>query len=160
MLSLILQGALLGLGANLLFDLWGRFVVARLPGQGKPNWAPVGRWFRHLPRGRVFHDDIAAAEPSEHDVAVGWAGHYVIGILYGIAFALLAGPGWMAAPRLLPALLFGLATLAFGWFLLQPGMGLGVAASRTPNPTRARLLSLAAHAVFGFGLWGTALLIR
>ena len=69
-------------------------------------------------------------------------------------------PGWLAAPRFLPAWLFGLATVAFGWFLLQPGLGLGWAASKTPNPTKVRLLNLAGHTVFGLGLYLTALVIR
>ena len=53
--------------------------------------------------------------------------------------------------------MFGVATVAFGWFVLQPGLGLGWAASRTPNPTRVRMLNLAGHTVFGLGLWLTAL---
>ena len=54
---------------------------------------------------------------------------------------------------------FGIATLAAGWFLLQPGLGAGVAASRTPNPGRQRIEGLIGHTVFGLGLWLTALLI-
>jgi hypothetical protein len=50
--------------------------------------------------------------------------------------------------------------VAAGWFLLQPGLGLGVAASRLPHPNRVRALNLAAHVVFGLGLYATALLIR
>lgn len=41
---------------------------------------------------------------------------------------------------------------------MQPGMGFGVAASKTPKPNVARLRSLAAHTVFGFGLYLAALL--
>lgn len=159
MVQLFLQGALLGLGATILFDLWGNFVVPLLPGQRRPSWAPVGRWFRHLGNGRVFHEDIGAAEPYANELSLGWAGHYAIGILYGIAFALIVGPGWLAAPRFLPAWIFGIATLGFGWFLLQPGMGAGVAAARTPNPAMARALGLAAHTVFGLGLYLTARVI-
>ena len=108
----------------------------RFAGQSRPNWALVGRWFWHLREGKVFHDDIGKAAPWAHELALGWVGHYVVGAVYGLAFALIAGPGWLAAPRLLPAWFFGIATLAFGWFLLQPGLGLGWAASRTPNPGR------------------------
>ena len=158
-MPLFLDGILIGLGATALMDVWTQG-LGRLPGQSPPNWTLVGRWFRHLPQGRVFHPDITAADPSERDRATGWAAHYAVGIVYGIAFALLMGPGWFAAPTLLPAWIFGIVTIGFGWFLLQPGMGLGWAASRTPNPTRGRLLGLAAHSVFGLGLWLTALVIR
>lgn len=157
-MSLLLDGILIGFGATALMDLWTQG-FGRLPGQTPPNWALVGRWFRHLPRGQVFHPDITAAEESPGDLMLGWVAHYAVGIIYGVAFALLVGPDWFAAPTLLPAWIFGIVTIAFGWFLLQPGMGLGWAASRTPNPTKGRILGLLAHTVFGLGLWLTALVI-
>jgi Protein of unknown function (DUF2938) len=159
MIGLLMQGVVLGLGANILFDVWqrGLAVATRQPA---PNWGPVGRWFWHLRQGRVFHDDIGAAAPWEHERALGWAGHYAVGIAYGVIFAFIVGPDWLAAPRFLPAWIFGLVTVGFGWFLLQPGLGLGWAASKAANPARVRLLNLAGHTVFGLGLWLTALLIR
>jgi Protein of unknown function (DUF2938) len=159
MVGLMLQGALLGIGGTVLFDVWQRGLAAAT-GQPPPNWAPIGRWFWHLREGRVFHDDIGRAAPYRHELALGWIGHYVVGVVYGVIFALIVGRGWMAAPRLLPAWIFGLVTVGFGWFLLQPGLGIGIAAARTPNPTRARLQNLAGHSVFGLGLWLTGLLIR
>jgi hypothetical protein len=36
---------------------------------------------------------------------------------------------------------------------MQPGMGLGIAASRAPDPRAARLRSLTTHAIFGLGLY-------
>jgi hypothetical protein len=55
-------------------------------------------------------------------------------------------------------LLVGLATLAAPFLILQPGMGAGLAARRTPSPNRARIRSLAAHLSFGIGLYVAALL--
>jgi hypothetical protein len=159
MLGLVLIGAVLGIGATILLDLWA-IALWRFAGQSRPNWALVGRWFWHLREGKVFHDDIGKAAPWAHELALGWVGHYVVGAVYGVVFALIAGAGWLAAPRLLPAWVFGIATLAFGWFLLQPGLGLGWAASRTPNPAKVRALNLVSHTVFGVGLYLTALLIR
>jgi small-conductance mechanosensitive channel len=159
MLMLVIQGALLGLGATVLMDLWGA-VLARFPGQRPTNWAMVGRWFWHLREGTVFHDDIAAVAPYAHERALGWAGHYAIGVLYGVVFALIVGAGWFADPRFLPAFVFGIVTVAAGWFLLQPGMGLGWAASRAASPATARLRSLLNHTVFAIGLYGTAFLLR
>jgi hypothetical protein len=60
---------------------------------------------------------------------------------------------------LLPALIVGLITVAAPFLIMQPGMGAGIAA-KTPNPTAARLRSLATHAVFGIGLYGSAWLVR
>ena len=78
-----------------------------------------------LANGQVFHEAIAAAEPYAHENALGWAGHYAVGILYGIVFALIVGIGWFSAPSFLPAWIFSILTIAAGWFLMQPGMGLG-----------------------------------
>lgn len=41
---------------------------------------------------------------------------------------------------------------------LQPGMGLGIAGARTPDPTATRLRSLVNHTVFGLGLYVAALI--
>lgn len=155
---LLPSGLAIGIGATILIDLWALF-LARLFGQNRPNWALVGRWFGHLREGEVFHEDIALAEPCAGELGLGWTGHYVVGAIYGVAFVLMAGQGWLAEPRLLPAWLFGIATLAFGWFLLQPGMGLGWAASRTPQPGKVRLLNLVSHSVFGLGLYLSALIL-
>jgi len=158
-MALLLQGAVLGVGATVLMDLWQQ-AFGRLPGQAPPNWRPVGRWFWHLRDGEVFHPAIGEAAPSPNDLAVGWIAHYAVGILYGMVFALIVGPRWFAAPTFLPAWIFGIVTVAAGWFLLQPGMGLGWAAARTPNPTKVRAISLLNHTVFGLGLWLTGLLLR
>lgn len=70
------------------------------------------------------------------------------------------GPGWLAHPTFWPAWIFAIITIAAGWFLLQPGLGVGWAASKTQNPTKVRILGLVAHTVFGIGLYGTALLLE
>jgi hypothetical protein len=52
---------------------------------------------------------------------------------------------------------FSVLTIAAGWFVLQPGMGLGWAAAKTPAPWKARGFGLLAHTVFGLGMWAVAL---
>lgn len=159
MFDILLRGVAIGIGATILMDLWA-IVLVRFFGQAPANWAPVGRWFWHLRSGRVFHDSIADSEPYEHELALGWIGHYAVGILYGIILALFMGPDWLAAPTFIPAWIFAIITVGAGWFLLQPGLGIGWAASKLPHANKVRLLNLAAHTVFGLGLYGTALLLR
>ncbi len=159
MLDVLAKGVAIGIGATVLMDIWA-IVLWKGFGQSRPNWRPVGRWFWHLGKGKVFHDDIGKAEAYSQENALGWIGHYATGILYGVILALLAGPAWLAAPTFLPAWILGIVTVGAGWFLLQPGLGIGVAASKLPNANKVRVMNLIAHTVFAVGLYGTALLIR
>ena len=55
-------------------------------------------------------------------------------------------------------MIVGLVTLVAPFFMMQPGMGLGIAASKAPRPNVARLKSIASHTVYGVGLYGSAIL--
>lgn len=149
--------ALIGVGATLILDLWTLFlrVAFRVPAT---NYAMVGRWIGNFPRGRWAHASIANAPPVVGEHALGWIAHYAIGILYAGLLVLVGGTGWLHAPTLLPALGVGVATVAAPFFVMQPAMGFGVASSRVSKPDAAKLRSLAAHTVFGLGLYLTALL--
>lgn len=61
-----------------------------------------------------------------------------------------------------PALIVGIGSVAAPFLLMQPGMGAGIAASRTARPAAARFHSVVTHAIFGLGLyaagWVTSLL--
>lgn len=158
-MGLLAKGVVVGVGATVLMDVWA-IVLWKAFGQARPNWAPVGRWFWHLKNGVIFHDDIGKVEPYGHELALGWTSHYAVGILYGVILALIVGDSWFAAPTFLPAWILGIVTVGAGWFLLQPGLGIGVAASKLPNANKVRLLNLVSHTVFALGLFGTALLVR
>jgi len=159
MTEFLYRSLLIGIGATALLDLWA-LILQRFFRVPAPNWGLVGRWFCHLTEGRVFHDDIALARPYAFERAVGWLGHYAVGIIYAAALLAFAHPGWASAPTLAPALAVGLITVGAGWFLLQPGMGAGIAAAKRPNAKQIRALNIAGHLVFGLGLYGSALLIR
>ena len=79
--------------------------------------------------------------------------------MFALVYVVIAPRGWLARPTLLPALLYGIGTVVFPLFILQPSFGLGLAASRTPKPVQARLKSLATHVVFGVGLYACALVV-
>ena len=93
------------------------------------------------------------------EVVIGWASHCLVGIAFAFLLLAVAGAGWFAQPTLLPALLLGLATVAAPFFLMQPAMGAGIAASRTPRPAAARLQSLVFHGFFGLGLYAGGLIV-
>jgi hypothetical protein len=148
--------AAIGIGATLVMDLWNLF-LKRFFGLPSLNYCLLGRWLRHMPGGTIRHASIAAAPAKALECQVGWVAHYSIGIVFAIGFVALVSGGWLARPTLLPAVLYGLATVVFPFFIMQPSLGLGIASSKAANPTQARLKSLATHTVFGVGLYVCAL---
>lgn len=142
----------IGAGATAVMDLWG-IARKRLLGMPAPDYGLVGRWLGYLPRGRFRHDPIAASAPLAGEKLVGWTAHYLIGIAFALVLLAVCGMEWARNPTLLPALAVGIATVAAPFLLMQPGMGAGIAASRTRNPSSARIQSLMNHTVFGAGLY-------
>lgn len=141
---MILTAVAIGCGATLLMDLWNQF-LKRAFGTASLNYCMLGRWLRHMPSGTFRHASIAAAAPQRHECMVGWIAHYSIGVGLTLVFVALSGH-WVTRPTLWPALAFGVATVVFPLFVLQPSLGV-VASART------RLKSLATHVVFGLGLY-------
>jgi hypothetical protein len=150
---------LTGIGATFVTDLWG---WARRPllGVPAPDYRMVGRWIAHMPRGRLRHAAIVRADAIAGEQIVGWAAHYLIGMAFAFLLFLCAGREWFAQPRLVPALLLGLATSLAPFLLMQPAMGAGIAAARTPRPGAARIQTLLLHAAFGVGLYAAAASLR
>jgi hypothetical protein len=120
----------------------------------------LGRWIGHGLRGRWTHDAIARAAPIAGERALGWSLHYAIGIAFAALLVGLAGTAWTRDPRLLPALLVGIATAVAPLFVLQPAMGAGIASTRTSSPAKNCIKSVASHAVFGFGLYVAAVCLQ
>ena len=154
--ELLMWGVLIGVGGSALMDLWALFARRAFGIQGL-DYALLGRWVGNLPRGRFFHQRIVASAPIRGERPLGWVAHYSIGIVFACMLLAIWGVDWARTPTLWPALLVGLGTIVAPWFILQPGMGAGIAASRTPNPRAARLRNLATHTVYGMGLYLTAL---
>lgn len=154
--GLALRVALIGIGATLILDLWS-FFLKTIFGAPFPNYTMVGRWIGHFPHGRFVHESVINAPAVAGERLIGWIAHYVIGILYAGLFVAFAGVDWLVAPTAFPALIFGVATVAAPFFIMQPAMGSGIASSRAPKPNVARFRSLAAHTVFGLGLYISAM---
>ena len=72
---------------------------------------------------------------------------------------MLNATAWFSEPSLKVGLLTGLSTLFAPFIILQPALGFGFAASRTPRPWLARLLSLLTHLAYGGGLYISALMM-
>lgn len=151
-MSYLICTLITGLAATAVMDIWG---VVRRPLLGVPatDYRLVGRWVSYFAQGTFQHASIARAAAVPGETARGWIAHYLLGLAFAAAFLVLAGADWLAHPRVAPALVFGLVTVLVPFGVMQPAMGLGFAASRTPSPRAARVQSLITHAVFGFGLY-------
>jgi hypothetical protein len=154
--SYVLGAIAIGIGATLVMDLWNLF-LKRTFSIPSLNYCLLGRWLRHMPAGTLRHASITAAQQKPFECTVGWISHYTIGVAFALVFVVLASGDWLARPTLLPALLYGIGTVVFPFFIMQPSLGLGIAASKTPKPTQARLKSLETHTVFGIALYVCAL---
>ena len=150
---------LIGLGATAVMDLWG-LVRKRFLGIPPADYGLVGRWLAHMAYGRFRHDRISAAPPVRGERIIGWTAHYAIGVAFAGVLIAIWGLDWARHPTLAPALIVGIGSVAAPFLIMQPGMGAGIAASRTPNPAAARIQSLVTHAVFGLGLYAAALAVR
>jgi hypothetical protein len=148
----LFRSVLIGSGATLFMDLVA-LTRNRLFNVALADYALVGRWLAYVARGRFRHNPIAASPPVGGERLIDWAAHYVIGIAFAMVLLAVWGCAWSCHPTLSPALIVGIGSVAAPFLLMQPGMGLGVAASRTPRPPAARLRSLITHAIFGIGLY-------
>ena len=144
---------LIGAGATAVMDIWAvaRKRLLRIPSL---DYRLVGRWLIHMTRGRFKHERIAASPAAPAERLIGWTAHYLIGIAFAAMLLAIWGLDWARHPTIGPALIVGIGSVAAPFLVMQPGMGAGIAASRTPRPSAARLQSLITHSIFGLGLYG------
>lgn len=150
-MNYVVCAVLIGAGATAVMDTW---TLVRKQLLGIPfSYGLVGRWLAYLPRGRFRHDPIAASPAVPGERVIGWTAHYLIGIAFAAVLLALWGLDWARQPTLGPALIVGIGSVAAPFLLMQPGMGAGIAASRTPRPAAARFQSVITHTIFGLGLY-------
>lgn len=154
-----LESFVIGIGATLCIDVWAMFLRAGFDVRSL-DYCLLGRWMLHMPDGRIRHDSIASSSAKSRECSIGWTAHYSIGVAFAVLFIGAMPDGWLTRPTLLPALVFGVITVVVPMLIMQPAFGLGIAASRTPNPLAARLKSLTTHAIFGIGLFVAACLLN
>jgi hypothetical protein len=153
--SFVVQAVIAGVFATAMLDLWQRLLHA-VAGIPPANWAMIGRWFAYLPRGQVVHRPIGATAEVRGELALGWAMHYLVGLAYGFAYLGLLVYGLDRPPSLLNGAVFGAASVAIAWFIMQPGIGIGVMGRLTPNPAVPILNALASHVIYGLALFAGA----
>jgi hypothetical protein len=157
-MELLLRTTFIGIGGSAAMDLWA-LLLRYCFGVRSLDYGLFGRWIGHLVGGQFAHDNITKSAPVPGERVIGWTFHYLIGVVFAWLLIAFWGPQWARQPSLAPALIIGVATIVAPFFVLQPGMGLGIAAAKTPQPTIFRLRSLATHGIYGLGLYASAILV-
>jgi hypothetical protein len=153
-IEFVLRTTLIGVGATMVMDVWA--LLLKQFGVPSLNFALLGRWIGHLPRGRWRHESIAKATAVRGELLIGWGAHYSIGITFAALLLSTFGLKWARSPSLLPALFIGIVTVLAPLLVLQPAMGAGIASSKTPTPVFNIIKSLVTHTIYGFGLYCAA----
>jgi len=113
----------------------------------------LGRWVGSFPGGTVFHSTILNAAPIRHEKVLGILCHYLIGVALT---SLIVYPHiriWCRAITFRNALVYGMVTCIFPWFLMFPAMGFGVMGLKLNNAGILMGFSFLNHAAFGMGIF-------
>ena len=161
-LSLLGRLLLAGVLSTLSMDL-GATLMRKLGFTAGVPPELFGRWFGHLFRGQLWHQDIAHASDVKGGVPLAFGCHYLIGLALTGAFWWLLS---QLSPRPVPAQTVALLALGFGlltnllpWLFMFPSMGFGVFGKDGPAELMLLRTSFVNHVFFGLGLMWTSLLL-
>ncbi len=149
---------LIGIGATAVMDVWA-LLARRLFQVPTSNWALVGRWLGHFPRGkfRPRHRGRGGDPRRARDRVDRALRHR--GVAYAALLIVVAGVRVARRPHAGAGAADGHEHARRPVLPDAARMGYGIAASRTARPGAARLRSLMNHGVFGLGLYVSALAV-
>ena len=150
-LSLV-SALLIGIGATFVSDILAMLITRALK-IAPSNICFIGRWVRYMMEGKFAHASIESAPRKSGECAAGWITHYLVGVIFALILVAVTGGNWLQHPTLIPALLFGVISMAAPFLIMQPSFGTGIAASKAPNPAKARIRTVVNHTAFGVGLY-------
>ena len=150
-MDLILSGVVVGVAGTLVMDVLNG-LFARTGVISKIDAGTIGRMSAGWARGRFRYNDPGEMKAVSHEMLLGFATHYAIGIALALIFVigwdLLVGgpvsPIWTFA--------YGVTTTVASLFIVYPSMGFGIFGLRSPEGVKSSLSSLANHAFFGLGM--------
>ena len=147
-------GLIVGILATVTMDVVAvialRFGIA---GRGPRRTGPdlIGRWIGYLLRGKFRHTDILQTPPLRGELVLGLAAHYLIGIVLTLVYLGLLVVAH-ATPMALSAILYGMATTVFPWFVMFPSQRMGWKGRNVPGDAHLARVSLFNHIIFGLGI--------
>ena len=150
---------IVGVLATAFLDLWNllRFYFVDVP---LTKYEFIGRWMLYMLEGKFSHVSIKQSAPVPGELLVGWLGHYAIGIAFAAILLIIWGIKWLKAPTFKAAMLVGMGTVVVPYFIMQPGMGLGIAGSASPDQIGLIVKVIVSHIVFSIGLYATGQVVK
>ena len=116
------------------------------------NYALLGRWVLYWQQKKFTHHNIQQSPPQKYEASIGWFFHYLIGILWTYLYFILSH--FLHYPiTLWNTIIFSIITTCIPFLIIQPALGFGMFAQKTPNPFKSMRNSVLAHLYFGLGLY-------
>jgi len=149
-----LIGILAGLAATATMDLGSLIgMLLGVPGKGPRliGFDMIGRWIGYFFRGSFRHTNIQEEPVLPGEVPFGILCHYTIGTVLTLIY-LAVSAGLHIPTGVLTALVFGVLTNAFPWFLMFPAEGFGLLGRKAPEGAHLTRTSFWNHLMFGLGI--------
>ncbi|HYH95635.1 DUF2938 family protein [Hyalangium sp.] len=147
----LIKAFVVGMCATLLMDLLN-FLGAKLELVAQFRPSMLGRWVTRLVRGEFLLADIRKAPAAKGELVIGELTHYLIGGTLAVFFVLLAQATGLPVTNIVFAIIYGVFTSVFAWFVLFPSYGFGVMGKKGPPHMKPLKTSLYGHFNFGLGL--------
>jgi hypothetical protein len=155
---MIIDILIVGIAATLTLDIVQQLMKLLLNWPAT-NWAIIGRWAAGVAQGKFVNHAIGSSPQVDNELALGWLVHYGVGIAYGAIYLFLVYVILGTGPAYVPAMAFGIVSVAVTWFMMEPILGAGVMAANVDDPQAKRLQDFGSHLGFGLGLYLGGLLI-
>ena len=155
-MNILINSLVLGLSATLIMDLlgWLRSSVFKIPSF---NYAYLGRFFLILKDNEKGYRNITQAPEQKFERLIGWGFHYMTGIIFALIYTYIDHSN-NTLETFISSILFGISTVLFPLLLIQPILGFGFFASKTPDQWISIKNSFVAHLNFGVGLFITQII--
>lgn len=115
----------------------------------------IGRWAHGLVKGDFYYQNIDEVAPVDNEMRIAFIFHYLVGggivalgypvILYFLDVSTMV----MHIPL---AVIYGLLTCTFPWFILMPSIGKGVAGNKMPEQASPIIAPIVSHLAYGLGI--------
>ncbi|QIO04466.1 DUF2938 family protein [Acinetobacter shaoyimingii] len=155
---LMIQIIFIGIFATLFMDVIA-YIREKLFQIRSLNYAFLGRWILLWKDGTLTHENITLVPVVKFERVIGWFIHYLIGIFWVYVYLVLDHLLNFNS-LFLSSISFSLLTTLISFLILQPALGFGFFALKTPNPLISIKNSLLAHLFFGIGLYLSYMWIR